>query len=307
MEQTIPENLQTSLEKIINKVKDSKILEEAISDLKNLSQISDNQDVKEYFQELDQQFKIQELEQQLKEFDEIVLKIKNFNMINLLFDIQTEIFLFIEKVNSLNLESTFSNEIDCLIFEIDKHFKSWPKWNDCCSGIINQFENLNNFVNNNIKDSLFFFEIQENLLTKLYKVREKLWSESEKINEYEKKMNRIHFTDYEKKIREKNEEIDSSFLLIIGLKLAYDLSVEFGYVAKRLKLLDSISIQKILGFLKKLNNVLKRTKDSVEVFKESELCLKDCCFDYVIETLSQMSCLVNNFCTQIIVKKIVKN
>ncbi|CAG8840458.1 23300_t:CDS:1, partial [Racocetra persica] len=68
-EQMMPENLQTSLEKAINKVKESKILKEAISNLKKLSEISDNQDVKKYFQELDQQFKIQELEQQLKDFD----------------------------------------------------------------------------------------------------------------------------------------------------------------------------------------------------------------------------------------------
>ncbi|CAG8828528.1 20861_t:CDS:2, partial [Racocetra persica] len=128
-----------------------------------------------------------------------------------------------------------------------------------------------------------------NLLTKLDEVRKKLWSESEKINEYEKKINRIHFTNYEK------VKIDSSFLLIIGLKLVYDLFVEFGYTAKRLKLLNSISIQKITDFLKKFNNVLKQTKDSVEVFKESELCLKDCCFDYVVENLSQIGCLVNNF------------
>ncbi|CAG8763828.1 11402_t:CDS:2, partial [Racocetra persica] len=133
-------------------------------------------------------------------------------------------------------------------------------------------------------------------------VRKKLWSESKKINEYEKKINRIHFTNYEKV-----SKIDSSFLLIIGLKSVYDLFVEFGYAAKRLKLLDSISIQKITDFLKKLNNVLKQTKDLVKVFKESELCLKDCCFDYVVENLSQIGCLVNNFCTQIIVKKIVKD
>ncbi|CAG8475332.1 3230_t:CDS:2, partial [Dentiscutata heterogama] len=131
--------------------------------------------------------------------------------------------------------------------------------------------------------------------------------ESEKINEYEKKLNRIHFTDYEKKIREKNEEIESNFLLIIGLKSVYDLIVEFGYAAKRLKLLGSISIQKILDFLKKLNYVLKQTKDSVEVFKRSELCLKDCCLYYVIENLLQIGCLVNNFCTQIVVKNIAKD
>ncbi|CAG8789774.1 17635_t:CDS:1, partial [Racocetra fulgida] len=149
MAQKMPENLQTSLEKAINKVKESKILKEVISDLKNLPEISDNQEVKKYFQELDQQ---------LKEFEEKVLKIKNFNMIDLAFDIlfslaslKTEYFLFIEKVNSLDLESTFSNEIDWLIGEIDNHLKFLPKWNNCCIKITNQFEDLNNFVNN-IKD-----------------------------------------------------------------------------------------------------------------------------------------------------------
>ncbi|CAG8478487.1 27990_t:CDS:2, partial [Gigaspora margarita] len=133
-EQNIPENLQTSLEKAINKVKESKILKEVINDLKELSEISDNQEVKKYFQEI--------------------------NNLNIL-------------MKNLDLESTFSNEIYWLIDEIDKQLKSLPKWNDCCAEITNQFEDLNNFANN-IKDSLFFFEIQEILLTKLDEVREKL-------------------------------------------------------------------------------------------------------------------------------------
>ncbi|CAG8815916.1 13455_t:CDS:1, partial [Gigaspora rosea] len=42
-------------------------------------------------------------------------------------------------------------------------------------------------------------------------------------------------------------------------------------------------------FLKELNDTLKKTKDKVEVFKKSELYLKDFSLSYVVvENLSQL-------------------
>ncbi|CAG8668397.1 8374_t:CDS:2, partial [Racocetra persica] len=249
----IPKNLKNILEKAIREVKAKpEILKQAINDVKELPEISEHQ---QYFQEVDQQLK--DLEK--------VLKIKDFHIsdlaFNILFNIKTENFLFIEKANNFDLESIFSNEIDLLTGDIDKYLKFLPKWNSYCTKIINQFEDFNNFINN-IKDSLFYFEIQEKLLTKMGKIREELCDKSVEIDEHEaKKKNSF--------IRQKYYE---------------------ECAAKRLKLFNSISIQNILDFLKKLNYELEQTDlvDLVEVYKKSELCLKDCCLDYIIENLSKI-------------------
>ncbi|CAG8573223.1 3130_t:CDS:2, partial [Racocetra fulgida] len=271
----IPKNLINILEKAIRDVKATpEILKKAINDVKELPEISEHQEVKKYFQEFDQQLK--DLEK--------VLKIEDFNISDLAFNIlfslanlKTEIFLFIEKANNFDLESIFSNEIDLLTGEIDKYLKFLPKWNSYCTKIINQFEDFNNFINN-IKDSLFYFEIQEKLLTKIDKIRKELCDKSKKIDEHKAKKKNIFRQKY-------YEEC----------------------AAKRLKLFNSISIQNILDFLKKLNYELEQTDlvDLVEVYKKSELCLKDCCLDYIIENLSKIGCLINNFCKQMVVDKIL--
>lgn len=150
----IPENLKKPLKNAINSVKESpEILEKMIINVKKLPEVLEHQKAERY---------LQELVQQLKDFDEKVLAIKDFNMIDLIFDIlfslanfKTENFAFIEKVNNLDLKIT-PNEFDLLIGEIDKHLKSLPEWNNYCIKIINQFEDFNNLVNN-IEESLFFF------------------------------------------------------------------------------------------------------------------------------------------------------
>ncbi|KAF0558389.1 hypothetical protein F8M41_009280 [Gigaspora margarita] len=163
----MPENLIKILEKAINDVKESpETLKKAINYVKEAPEILEHQEVKKYFQKHDQQ---------LKDL-EIITKIEDFNMSNLTFNIlsslanlKTKIGLFVEKANYLNLESIFLNENDSITSEIDKYLKILPEWNDYCINIINQFENITNFVKN-IEDSLFYFEIQEKLITNINEI-----------------------------------------------------------------------------------------------------------------------------------------
>ncbi|CAG8454641.1 9900_t:CDS:2 [Gigaspora rosea] len=263
----IPENLKKILEKAINDVKESP-----------------------------ETLKKAKLDQQLKDLEK-VSNIEDFNMSNLAFNIlsslanlKTKIVLFVEKANYLNLESIFLNEIDSITSKIDKYLKFLPEWNDYCIKIINQFEDLNNFVKN-IEDSFFYFEIQENLLAKRDKIIEELFNKSKKIDEYKtKKKYSFRQKIYEEKIKQDEDAVYLNFLFTIGLKLVYDLIDELKCIAKKLKLLNSTSIQKILV-------------DLIEIYKKSELCLKDCCLDYIVENLSKIACLINNFCKQIVVDK----
>ncbi|RIB25122.1 hypothetical protein C2G38_2031331 [Gigaspora rosea] len=234
-------------------------------------------------------------------------------MIDLAFDIlfslasfKTENFTFIEKVNNLDFKIN-PNEFDLLIVEINKHLKSLPEWNNYCIKIINQFEDLINLVNN-VEESFFILEIQEKLLANMKELREKLRNKSKNLDEIESKRKKsFRPKRYEEKIKEEDGAIYSEFIFIIGLKSVYDLIAELEYTTKKLKLLDSISIQKILGFLKKLNYELKQTEDLVEVLRKRELYLNDCYLYYLIENLSNIDCLVNNFCRQIVVEKSIKN
>ncbi|CAG8562948.1 9420_t:CDS:2 [Cetraspora pellucida] len=281
------EKNQNQLEEAINRMKNSS---------ENLLKILELQEIKEYLQEIDQ----------LKNLNEKVLKTNNSNVINLKLDmfslvnLKTEMLSFIEKLNNIDLESIFSNKISLSISEIDKYL---PRWKNYCIKIANYFENLSN-LNNNMKDNLFFFEIQEKLLTKIEKVKTELHDQFQEVEKYKSKKN--IFKPYQKEIDEKNEKIYSKFLLTIGLKLVYDLIAELGYVAKRLKLLDQYSIQNISDFWKKLIYELELTEGAVEVFKESEQYIKECCLDYIVKNLINIGCLVNNFCKQIIVERIVE-
>ncbi|CAG8512288.1 1764_t:CDS:2 [Gigaspora rosea] len=247
----VPENLKKPLENAINSVKESpEILEKMIINAKKLPEISsrDSQRItnkEKPYQTID--LLGQELDQQLKDFDKKVLTIKEFNMIDLAFDIlfslasfKTENFTFIEKVNNLDFKIN-PNEFDLLIVEINKHLKSLPEWNNYCIKIINQFEDLINLVNN-VEESFFILEIQEKLLANMKELREKLRNKSKNLDEIESKR--------KKSFRPKQEDgaIYSEFIFIIGLKSVYDLIAELEYTTKKLKLLDSISIQKILGF-----------------------------------------------------------
>ncbi|CAG8596682.1 9069_t:CDS:2, partial [Scutellospora calospora] len=241
--------LLEQLEKAIRKVKESP------------ETIEEHQEVKKYLQEIDKQLEY------FKEFDE---KVFDFNhMINLAFDIlsslanlKTEVFSLIEKSNRINLESNCLSEINLLVGEIDKYFKYLREWKNISTIITNQFkklyEDLRN-LNNNTKDSLFFFEIQEKLIT-----------------EKEELMKKI------------NQENEANLLHIIGLKLVYDLATELEYTTSRFKLLDLTSIQKISDFLEKLTYELQLSEEFVKNFGESELYVKECCLNYVVEKLSKI-------------------
>ncbi|CAG8709953.1 16741_t:CDS:2, partial [Gigaspora rosea] len=187
------------------------ILEKAISDVKKLQDLSLHQ-IKKYFQD-----------QQFKDFDKKVPKVEDminllFNILSSLADLKTKIFLLVEKVNNLYLESTFSNEIDLLVDEIDKLLKPLSEWNNCCTNITNQFEEFNKFVEN-IEDSLFFFKIQEKLLIELDKTRKHICNNADKIEKYKAMMYEIFsFKSPDKKINEEKEKAYSDFRFIIGLK-----------------------------------------------------------------------------------------
>ncbi|KAF0520800.1 hypothetical protein F8M41_016084 [Gigaspora margarita] len=213
----IPENLKKPLKNAINSVKESpEILEKMIINVKKLPEVLEHQKAERY---------LQELVQQLKDFDEKVLAIKDFNMIDLIFDIlfslanfKTENFAFIEKVNNLDLKIT-PNEFDLLIGEIDKHLKSLPEWNN---------------------------------YSKMKELREKLRHRSQNLGEFESKRKKSYRPKrYEEKIKEEDSAVYSDFLFIIGLKSVYDLIAELEYTTKKLKLLDSISIQKMSGMMLK--------------------------------------------------------
>lgn len=253
-----------------------------------LAEILEHQEVKEY---------LQKTNQQLKDLNETASKTKNSNMIafdiSSLADLKIEMVLFTEKLKNINLENASPNEINSLINEIDK---SLTQWKDYCSKIINYFEDLSK-LKDKMKDDLYFFEIQEKLLIKIDKIITELLNYPNKIDGYKlkpKKINLFSFKnnekDNKKKIDQENKVIHSIFLLTIGLKLVYDLTVELGCVAKRLKLL-----MPAIDFWKKLTYELKLTEDAVKVFKESELYIEDWCLDYIVKNLSKIICLVNNF------------
>ncbi|CAG8577184.1 2263_t:CDS:2 [Dentiscutata erythropus] len=76
------------------------------------------------------------------------------------------------------------------------------------------------------------------------------------------------------------------------------------YATSRLQLLD---IQKRLEFWKKLSDELQLSKELLESFEKRELYVKEYYLNYLVENLTEIGCLINNFCKQIIDEKIVKN
>ncbi|CAG8784018.1 672_t:CDS:1, partial [Cetraspora pellucida] len=150
----IPKNLQEQLERTIehvNKTPEKLELKE----------------VKEYRKKIDKQLEY------FEDFDKKALKCDDFDeMINLAYDILVNF----ASLKSENLKSTCSNEMNSLISGIDEYL---PKWINSCIEITNRFnkfyDDLSNFItDNNIKDNLLFFEIQEELLIKVVEVKEKL-------------------------------------------------------------------------------------------------------------------------------------
>lgn len=306
----LPENLQEQLEN-------------AIGEVKKLPEILDHQEYfqvfqeylkkiedplnyfKDYFQDFQEYLqKIKDPLNYFKDFDEKALKIDDLNqIIDLKFVIlsclatlkTTGIFLLVEKLKNNDLES-ISNEINLKVGEIDKNL---PEWINCCTKITNKFEDLSNFISK-IEDSHLFFAIQEEILTKIADKKTNLRRMSEEI-----KPKRFFSNSKEKKKIQK--EIYSNFLQIIGLKLVYDLATELEYATNRLKFLD---IQKILDTIelwKKLSDELQLSEELLKSFEKSELYAKEYYLDYLVESLTEIGCSINNFCKQIIDEKFVKD
>ncbi|CAG8780462.1 20738_t:CDS:2, partial [Cetraspora pellucida] len=274
----IPENLQIHLEK-------------AIEDVKKSPSKLEHEELEKY---------LQEINKKLKDFNENALKIDFNYIIDLKFEILSDLAnlkaALNGKLNYINLKSTFSDKINLSVGEIDKINDFLSKWINRTKTI--PFEEIyeglskfNNFVNN-MEDSLFFFEIQEKLLAKITEIKETLPYKSEEIDKPYKpykstkqkkdKWGIFSTTKNTKEIppNEVQNEVYSDFLLIIGLKLAYDLTTELEYTTSRLKLLDP-TIQKIIVILKKLHDEfdkLQSSEELVESFERSELYVRECCF-----------------------------
>ncbi|CAG8833045.1 19608_t:CDS:2, partial [Gigaspora margarita] len=267
-EYKMPKNLEKQLEKAIDDVK------------KSPEKLEEHREVKEYLRKIDKQ---------LKNFNEKALKIDEFDtMINFKFEIlfdlanlKTEIFSLTEKPN--DLKNTCSNEINLQIGEVnlsggefDKINEFLFKWINCTKTIPFEkfYKDLINFSNfiNIIEDSLFFFEIQEKLLDEITKVKRK-YNKSKEINKQKKERWGILSIFMNTKEMPQNETYFSSSDIVKKL------SDEFDELQSSKKLVES----------------LKRNELPVYV--------KECCLDDVIENLTKIGCLVNNFCRQIVVEK----
>ncbi|CAG8802472.1 39328_t:CDS:2, partial [Gigaspora margarita] len=242
----------------------------------------------------------QKIDKQLKCFKDIieVLKFDDFDdMINL----ACEILLNLSNLKLENLKSTCSYEMNSLINEIDKYL---PKWTDSCTEITTKFnkiyEELHNFItDNNIKDNLLFFEIQEELLTKLDEIKTKLYKASDKLDKI------ISFSK-----SHVEEETYSNFLLVIELKSIYDLTMELECARIRFKLLDPIFVKEISDFWKEFAHILHIIKELVKIFKECEceLYVKECCHHCIVENLNNLSklkfCGQKDYKTELLLKRI---
>ncbi|CAG8563788.1 1515_t:CDS:2, partial [Gigaspora rosea] len=153
----IPKNLQGQLKKAIAYVNKS-------------PEKLERKEVDKYRQKIDKILKC------FEDFDEKISKFDDFDdKINLTCDI----LLNLANLKLENLKSTRLNEMNSLISEIDKYLPKWIEWINQCTKITNKFnkfyEDFSNFItDNNIKDDLLFFEIQEELLIKVNEIKQKL-------------------------------------------------------------------------------------------------------------------------------------
>ncbi|CAG8705501.1 11424_t:CDS:2, partial [Dentiscutata heterogama] len=149
-------------------------------------------------------------------------------------------------------------------------------------------------THNTIEDNLLFFEIQEELLGKVDEVKEKLRKKHGILN----------------KIVSPFKSLDEKEIyLVIGLKLLYDLTIELECARSRFKLLNPEFVKDISDFWGKLTYELQLSKELVNIFKESEceLYIKESCHHCIVENLSKIGCLINDFVRNITAKKIAKN
>ncbi|CAG8802860.1 38646_t:CDS:2, partial [Gigaspora margarita] len=215
----------------------------------------------------------QKIDNQLKRFEDFVEVLK-FDYFDDMINLTSEVLLNLSNLKLENLKSTCLYEMNSLISEIDKYLPKWTEWSDSCTEITNKFnkfyKDLSNFItDNNIKDNLLFFEIQEELLTEVDDIKTKLLEASDKLDE--KKI--ISFSKSHIK-----KEIYSNFLLIIGLKSIYDLTTELECARTRFKLLDPLFIKEISDFWKELIyrlQIIKELKFCGQKDYKTELLLKN--------------------------------
>ncbi|KAF0525239.1 hypothetical protein F8M41_014677 [Gigaspora margarita] len=310
-EYKIPKVFQNQLENAIDEMK--KLLEKLEHQedkvyfqkyLQKIPEILEHQEDKVYFQKYCE--KINNQLNHFNDFEKKALKISDFNyMINSTFEIlsgltllKTKIFLSIEGLNNIDLDNTQQDEIN---LSLDKTTEDLSKWIYYCSEIAEQFRNFDKDYTNlmNIEDRLFFFEIQEDILTKIDNIKTNLLHNSKEIDK--PKVRRL----FSSSSTEMKKEAHSNFLLIIGLKLLYDLTIELEYTASRLKLLDLKFFQIISEFLETLSKELSKL-EIAKNFEKCELYVKEFYLDYIVEHLTKISCLVNDFCRQIVLDRFLK-
>ncbi|CAG8760552.1 8375_t:CDS:2, partial [Racocetra persica] len=255
-EYEIPKNFQNQFENAIGDVK--KLLEKLEHQedreyfqecLRKIRDALEHQEDKEYF--LNYFKKINNQLDHFKDFDEKALEISDyFNyMINSTFEIlsgsanlQMKIFSSIERLNNIDLESS-QDEINLSFDETDEYLFKWINY---CTEITDQFEKFfedhSNLIKN-IEDSLFFFEIQEEILTKIHDIKTNLLHNSEEIDKPKIRRVRTLFSSSE----EIKKEAYSNFLLIIGLKLVYDLTAKLEYTTKEFWETLSKELSKVLS------------------------------------------------------------
>ncbi|CAG8480574.1 5119_t:CDS:2 [Racocetra fulgida] len=199
--------------------------------------------------------------------------------------------LLIKELMNINLKIPGANlnEVS-LVDKIDQNLLKWIEDYAKIARKFNQFyKDLDNFNKN---DNLVLFNIQENLLTKLDNIRNHLVKKS-------KDLDNILYLIQKENIKKK---IDKDFHYIIQLKSVYDLTTKLEYIRSRLYFFDPTLIQKISDFCEKLTYELKLNNDLIKIFRESEPYVKDYCLNRIVENLSEIGCLVNNFCRHIIAK-----
>ncbi|CAG8669269.1 2787_t:CDS:2, partial [Scutellospora calospora] len=118
------------------------------------------------------------------------------------------------------------------------------------------------------------------ILIKIHDIKTNLLHNSEEIDK--PKVRRLLSSSKEIK-----KEAHSNFLLIIGLKLLYDLTTELEYTTSRLRLLDPAYIQKISEFWETLSKELSKLK-VVKIFEKCELYAQECYLDYMAENLTKI-------------------
>ncbi|CAG8473037.1 4017_t:CDS:2 [Cetraspora pellucida] len=188
-EYEIPTNIQTQLEnaiEVVNKLLEHQEDKEYFQNyLQNILEVLERKEDKEYFlkffKKIDNQFDY------FTKFEKKDLKFSNYfnQMIYLIFmilsdlaNLQTKVFSSIERLNNINLENTQQYEINLSFSKIDE-------WINDCINIIDKSRKVHEDYSKlieNIEDCFFFFEIQEEILTKIHDIKTNLLNNSKEID-----------------------------------------------------------------------------------------------------------------------------